>query len=165
MPVDLGATPSSGISAIAYHNLKGYLGITEGHTRVYDVVQQLAQPEDMILDRFGIDVVDIGRLFNTRDEDWYDIVLPQGITVQFPAWFRPKHQPDGSLDAFARDGDRIATKPLGADFFDQTHFPYVDGYPDDAGRYLPFGDARKSPWLAILHRVRGHCDNLLPSVV
>ena len=55
VPVDLGATPSSGISAIAYHNLKNYLGITEGHTRVYDVVQQLAQPEDMILDRFGID--------------------------------------------------------------------------------------------------------------
>ncbi len=46
VPVDLGATPSSGISTIAYYNLKQYLGITEGHTRVYDVVQQLAQPED-----------------------------------------------------------------------------------------------------------------------
>ena len=56
VPVDLGSTPSSGISAIAYHNLKHYLGITKGHTRVYDVVQQFAQPEDMILERFGIDV-------------------------------------------------------------------------------------------------------------
>jgi uroporphyrinogen decarboxylase len=130
VPVDLGATPSSGISAIAYHHLKDYLGITEGHTRVYDVVQQLAQPEDMILDRFGIDAVDIGRMFNTRDEDWYDIMLPQGITVQFPTWFRPTHQPDGSLDAFARDGDRIATKPS-ARFLRPDLFPYVDGYPDD----------------------------------
>jgi uroporphyrinogen decarboxylase len=154
VPVDMGATPSSGISAIAYHNLKNYLGITEGHTRVYDVVQQLAQPEDMILDRFGIDAVDIGRTFNTRDEDWYDIVLPQGITVQFPAWFRPTHQPDGSLDAFTQDGLRIATKPIGADFFDQTYFPYVDGYPDD------FRDlAQEMPrihWAGLVHSPWDH---------
>ncbi|MCA9414138.1 MAG: methyltransferase, partial [Candidatus Omnitrophica bacterium] len=46
IPVDLGATPSSGISAIAYSNLKKNLGVGAGRTRVYDVVQQLAQPED-----------------------------------------------------------------------------------------------------------------------
>jgi len=43
--IDLGATPSSVISAIAYENLKQHLGLTDGHTRVYDVVQQLAQFE------------------------------------------------------------------------------------------------------------------------
>ena len=42
VPVDLGSTPSSGISAIAYSRLKEHLGETRGHTRVYDVVQQLA---------------------------------------------------------------------------------------------------------------------------
>lgn len=131
VPVDLGATPSSGISAIAYHNLKQYLGITEGHTRIYDVVQELAQPEEQILERFGVDVLDIGRMFNTRDEDWYDITLPNGTPAQYPAWFRPVQQPDGSLDAFAPDGTRIATKPSHATFFDQTCFPYLDGYPDD----------------------------------
>jgi uroporphyrinogen decarboxylase len=55
-PVDLGSTPSSGISAIAYGNLKRHLGITSGHDRVYDVVQQLAQSEDDILNRFGDDL-------------------------------------------------------------------------------------------------------------
>jgi uroporphyrinogen decarboxylase len=130
VPLDLGATPSSDISAIAYHNLKKYLGITVGHTRVYDVVQQLAQPEDMILDRFSIDVLDIGRAFSTGDEDWVDFTLPQGIEVQFPARFQPVQQPDGSWDVFAPDGDRIATMPTSATFFHQTCFPYVDGYPD-----------------------------------
>jgi hypothetical protein len=96
VPVDLGATPSSGISTIAYYNLKNYLDISTGHTRVYDVVQQLAQPEDDILDRYGIDALDVGRTFNTRDEDWYDFTLPQGISVQFPAWFRPVRQPNGA---------------------------------------------------------------------
>ena len=136
VPVDLGATPSSGISTIAYYNLKQHLGITEGHTRVYDVVQQLAQPEDFILDRFGIDVVDVGRTFNTRDEDWYDIALPPGpatgersITVQFPAWFHPVPREDGGWDGLSSDGTRVATMPSGATFFDGTIHPYLDGYP------------------------------------
>ena len=89
IPLDLGATPSSGISAIAYYNLKNHLGMTGGHTRVYDVVQQLAQPEDEIIAMFGVDVLDVGRMFNTRDEDWYDVTLPTGQPVQFPSWFRP----------------------------------------------------------------------------
>lgn len=149
VPVDLGSTPSSGISAIAYHNLKNYLGITEGHTRVYDVVQQLAQPEDEILDRYGIDALDVGRMFNTRDEDWYDITLPQGISVQFPAWFRPVRQPNGAWDAFAPDDTRIATMPQKATFFDQTCFPYLDGYPVDY-KHLPAAMG-KVHWSALVH--------------
>lgn len=78
VPVDLGSTPSSGISAIGYHNLKQFLGIHNGETRVYDVVQQLAQPEPWCLDRFGVDVLDIGRTFNDRDTDWYAFDLNQG---------------------------------------------------------------------------------------
>jgi uroporphyrinogen decarboxylase len=130
VPIDLGATPSSGISTIAYHNLKQHLGLRAGHTRVYDVVQQLAQPEDDLLERFHVDVVDVGRMFNARDEDWYDITLPTGQEVQFPAWFKPVEQSNGAWDVFDAEGDRIATMPLQATFFDQTCFPYVDGYPD-----------------------------------
>jgi uroporphyrinogen decarboxylase len=131
VPVDLGATPSSGISAIAYANLKEHLGLRSGGTRVYDVVQQLAQPEDEILDHFGIDVLDVGRTFNTLDADWQDFDLPQGLRVQFPAWFKPQRQPNGAWDAFDAAGTRLATMPPGAAFFDQTCYPYIDGYPED----------------------------------
>ena len=54
VPIDLGATPSSGISAIAYGRLKKHLNLATGQTRVYDVVQQLAQPEEEILDRSAL---------------------------------------------------------------------------------------------------------------
>ena len=84
VPVDMGATPSSGISAVAYGRLKRRLGIRGGRTRVYDVVQGLAQPEDGILDRLGVDVLDIGRTFNAFEEDWYDVLLPDGNRA---AWF------------------------------------------------------------------------------
>jgi uroporphyrinogen decarboxylase len=154
VPVDMGSTPSSGISAIAYHNLKHYLGITKGHTRVYDVVQQLAQPEDMILERYGIDVLDIGRMFNDRDQDWYDVTLPQGIPVQFPSWFRPAVQPSGAWDAYAPDGTRIATMPVGATFFDQTYFPYQDGYPADYGDLAK--EMPKIHWAGLVHSPWDH---------
>lgn len=81
IPVDLGSTPSSGISAIAYNNLKKHIGMNDGHTRVYDVVQQIAQVEDPIINDFGIDVLDIGRTFNTSDSDWHDVTLADGSTA------------------------------------------------------------------------------------
>jgi uroporphyrinogen decarboxylase len=154
IPVDLGATPSSGISAIAYHNLKTHTGRTTGATRVYDVVQQLAQPEDEILDQYRIDAVDIGRTFNDQDSDWYDFTLPNGMVVQFPAWFRPVPGPGGRWDAFDADEERIATMPAGATFFDQTCYPYIDGYPADY-RDLPRAMG-KIHWSGLVHSPWDH---------
>jgi len=108
VPVDLGSTPSSGISAIAYGNLKRHLGITSGHNRVYDLVQQLAQPEDEILNRFGIDVVDVARTFDTSDSDWHDLTLFDGSTAQYPQWFHPMATPEGGWRSSAPDGTEIA---------------------------------------------------------
>ena len=131
LAVDLGSNPSSGISAVAHANLIQQLGLSDQRTRVYDVVQQLAQPSDELLGRLRIDTVDIGRTFNATDADWKPMALPSGIDVEIPAWFHPVHQDDGAWEAFTEDGLRIASMPLGANFFDQTHFPYLDGYPED----------------------------------
>ncbi len=131
VPVDLGATPSSGISAVAYSHLKKHLGMPGGEVRIYDVVQQLAQPEEEILDRFGIDVMDIGRAFNTADAGWYDMHMENGEAAQYPVWFRPEQEKDGSWAVPVEDGTVIARMPAGGTFFDQTHFPYLEGYPKD----------------------------------
>jgi uroporphyrinogen decarboxylase len=153
IPIDLGATPSSGISAIAYTNLKRHLNIKTGGTRIYDVVQQLAQPEDIILDTFGIDAVDIGRSFNGRDADWYDITMADGHRAQYPAWFKPEKQPDGSYLAYV-GSEPIARMPAGGTFFDQTYFPYIDGYPDNFdGLSREMG---KILWAALAHSPWDH---------
>lgn len=156
VPVDLGSTPSSGISAIAYSRLKSHLGETRGHTRVYDVVQQLAQPEDFILDRFAIDVLDVGRTFNTLDSDWYDIELADGSPAQYPAWFHPEGRSDGSREALV-DGQVIARMPPGGAFFDQTYFPYLDGYPDSFDD-LPEAMG-KVLWAALVHSPWDHASD------
>lgn len=154
VPVDLGSTPSSGISAIAYNKLKKHLGMDYGHTRIYDVVQQVVQPEDAIIEKFGVDVIDIGRVFNERDSDWYDITLADGSVGQYPAWFRPQKQKNGDWLVFNKDGTQIAKMPVGATFFDQTCFPYVDEYPacyDDLDRQMG-----KVLWSALVHSPWDH---------
>jgi len=149
VPIDMGSTPSSGISATAYERLRRHVGRKDGATLVYDVVQQLAQPEEWALDRFGIDVVDLGRTFNTKESDWYDITLASGDPARYPTWFRPEQEADGSWLARHADGTVIARQPNGAAFYDETCFPWMDDWPSD---YSGLDDAMgKVLWSALVH--------------
>jgi len=125
VPVDLGAMRSTGISAVAYGRLKKYLGIWTGHTYVYDVVQQLAQPEQAILDYVESDVVDLGRAFLTEAGDWKEYTLPDGSPAKIPAYanFIPH---EGGWLANNNDGENIGAMPKGAYYLSQTNFPLKD---------------------------------------
>lgn len=130
IPVDLGATPSSGISAVAYHNLVKYLGLNlKNH--VYDVIQEVTQPEMEFIEMFNVDVLDIGRYFNNRKDYWHELELINGVPGLYPKWFKPEKQPDGSWLAPGPTGEFIGRMPAGGFFFDQIIFPYYDGYPDN----------------------------------
>lgn len=132
VPVDLGSTPSSGISAIAYSNLLKAIGRTDLPVQIYDVVQQLAQPDMSIIDRFGVDVLDIGRAFNTEEKDWHETILSNGDKAFYPIHFNPVKQADGSYHCYDEDGKRLlALMPQGATFFDQSYFPYINGFPEN----------------------------------
>jgi uroporphyrinogen decarboxylase len=171
VPIDLGSTPSSGISVIGYNNLKKHLGITSGKTLVYDVVQQLVQPEDDIIDRFNVDVIDVGRSFNTSADDWYEIKAVDGSKAFYPKWFKPQLQDNGAWFAYDQEGELIAQMPVGATFFDQTIFPFVDGYPSDfkglpeAMNKVLWANMAHSPWdnagdPEFWTKLRSHCIEL-----
>jgi len=160
IPLDLGSTPSSGISAIAYSRLVAYMGKggpgAQSTTRIYDVVQELAQPEEWILDSFRVDVLDIGRTFNTEESDWRPTILSDGSPAMYPKWFSPKKEGD-SLVVYDAEGDCIAAKPSGATFYDQRFFPYIDGYPDDfSGLDRAMG---KVLWSALVHSPWDHASD------
>ena len=118
------------------------------------MVQQLAEPEDNLLERFGVDVVDIGRTFNQYEAAWQPTVLADGQSAQQPAWFRPERQPDGSFIARMRDGLDIAHMPEGGTFFDQSYFPYLEGYPTDF-RELDL-EMGRILWAALVHSPWDH---------
>ena len=154
LPVDIGATPSSGISAVAYDNLLRHLNFRDQRNWVYDVVQQVAQPSAEVLDYFRIDVVDLGRSFNTENEDWQDFTLANGHTAQQPGWFQPKKELDGSFTVQIK-GEMIAKMPVGATFYDQTIFPFLAGYPDCINEELDAA-MRKVHWSALAHSPWDH---------
>lgn len=130
VPIDFGGHRSSGIAAIAYGRLRKALGLPPGKIRVYDPVQQLAVIDDDVLDRFGIDTVEMGRGFALDDKDWRDWVLPDGTPCQMPAWALPEREP-GQWIMRSRSGRTLAKMPDGALYFEQCYWPYLDEDPLD----------------------------------
>ncbi len=59
VPIDLGGTPTSTISALAHENLKKYLGISSP-TRLMSPIFLTAYPDDLLTRRFGVDVKMVG---------------------------------------------------------------------------------------------------------
>ncbi len=78
VPVDFSGHRSSGIAAIAYPKLRKYLGLPPKPIRVYDVIQQLAIVDEDVLDRFGVDTIELGRGFALDDKSWSPWTLPDG---------------------------------------------------------------------------------------
>jgi len=122
VPIDLGGHRSSGIMAIAYRKLKERLGITSGDVYVYDLVQQLAIIEPEVLDRFGVDTIELGRGFGLATQDWRDWVLPDGTPCKIPAFIRPVRV-GGDWHVYHEDGTLIAIQKAGSLYFEQTCFP------------------------------------------
>jgi uroporphyrinogen decarboxylase len=84
-----------------------------------------------VLDRFGVDTVELGRGFALEDEHWVDWVLPDGSPCQVPAWSVPERdEANGRWLVRSQSGRIIAHMPDGALYFEQTYHPLAEG-PDD----------------------------------
>ena len=146
VPIDQGSMRSTGIMAIAYNRLKTHLGVTGPPTLLYDLVQQLAQPDDWYLQRYHVDAVDLGRAF-TPPGGWQPWTLPDGSAALAPAWFRPEHEGGGLL---VRDpaGVLIGRMPPGALYIDQCFWP-LDG-ADGLDHFEPLPDKMSQvTWAAL----------------
>ncbi len=129
VPVDFSGHRSSGIAALAYARLRSYLGLEKKPIRVYDIGQQLAIVDEDVLDRFGVDTIELGRGFSLEDDHWRDWVLPDGTPCQIPVWIRPERE--GTRWVLRSKSGRVVSQmPDGALYFEQTYYPFVEGEPD-----------------------------------
>jgi uroporphyrinogen decarboxylase len=131
VPVDFSGHRSSGISAIAYPKLRKLLGLPPRPVRVYDVVQQLAIVDEDVLDRFGVDTIEMGRGFALDEKSWSPWTLPDGAPCFVPAWTRLERQ-EGRWVIKSQSGRILAHMPDGALYFEQTYFPFLEGDDLDA---------------------------------
>ena len=132
IPVDLSGHRSSGIAAMAYRRLRRHLGLDDRPIRVYDPVQQLAIVDEDVLQRFGVDTIELGRAFALEDKWWTEWTLPDGSPCLMPVWARPeKHGGEWVLRA-PSTGHITAKMPPGVLYFEQATYPFEEN--DDFDR-------------------------------
>ncbi len=124
VPIDFSGHRSSGIAAMAYARLRDFLGLPKLPIRVYDPVQQLAIVDEDVLQRFGVDTIELGRAFAREDNNWTDWVLPDGTPCLMPVWAKPERDGSDWVLRAERSGIPIARMPAGVWYFEQTHFPF-----------------------------------------
>ena len=133
VPVDLGGTNSSGISAAAYDGLRRHLGLSGGGVLVHDVAQMLATVEAPVRERLGIDVVGLpnweagwGEHWNVFNGGEYKSwTIPGGPEVSVPAGLKAETAPDGTTLLIGKGGP-VARMPAGGHYFDP-----LPGSPDE----------------------------------
>jgi uroporphyrinogen decarboxylase len=130
VPVDFGGHRSSGIMAIAYRKLREHLGLPRKPIRVYDMIQQLAVIDEDVLERFGVDVIEMGRGFCQDEHDWKPWILPDGGECLIPAWVDVRKQGDDWL-IYSPTGKAVGLQAAGSLYFEQIHWPFLEGVPDD----------------------------------
>lgn len=114
LPIDFASHRSSGISAIAYNRLKAYWGQDQSTTKLYDIMQQLAIPEEDTLTRFGSDVVQIFQLypaFGARIDSWKPGTLQDGTPCLVPGNLNPVVNAQQGFDLFNEAGTRSRASP------------------------------------------------------
>ncbi len=130
VPVDLSGHRSSGIAAIAYPKLRRYLGLEPRPIRVYDVIQQLAIVDEDVLERFGVDTIELGRGFALDEASWMPWTLPDGTACFVPSWTRLERD-EGRWVIRSPSGKVFAHMPDGTLYFEQTYFPFAEGGDPD----------------------------------
>jgi uroporphyrinogen decarboxylase len=125
IPVDFSGHRSSGIAALVYPKLRKCLNLPPKPVRVYDMVQQLAIVDGDVLDRLGVDTIEMGRGFLLEETDWKKWVLPDGTPCQIPGYI---HIDKRGEDWYLLDerGRELAVQKKGFLYFEQTYFPLAN---------------------------------------
>lgn len=130
VPVDCGAMRSTGIMGLAYNSLKHYLNLLEGETKIYDMVQQLAIPEQWYLDRYQVDALDLARAFADDPKDWIEWKLPDGSDALVPTWLRIEKR-NSSWVCVNEQGEMLAEMPPSSYYFDQKLWPLMETHREN----------------------------------
>jgi uroporphyrinogen decarboxylase len=111
VPFDLGSTQVTGIHAIAYRHLRTALGLPPVELQLCDAIQQLALPEDEVIDRLGVDV---RGLYPLNSHNWKIVNREAGEAWEYVDEWGITHRrlrPDGLYYSVVRhplDGPTIS---------------------------------------------------------
>jgi len=100
VPLDLGSSGVTGISASALYSLQQALGLGDAPVRVHEPYQMLGEVDERIMDAIGVDVVglrDDSTMFGFPTRDWKPWTLFDGTPVLVPGLFNTEPAEDGTI--------------------------------------------------------------------
>ena len=128
VPIDINGASTTCISAYATKELIAYKQYKDTTIKLFDPVQMMAFAPEELLAEVEPDMPCLGKeLF---PEDWKQIDFPRLGSVHVPQYLDITIKSNGEILLNNAGGAPIAKMPVGAAFFDQTVFPYEDGYPE-----------------------------------
>jgi len=137
IPLDLGATPVTGIHVLAVENLRKHYGLKVNPVRVIEPYQMLGEIEDDLMEILGIDVVGLSpgnNMFGIRNYgEMTEFKTFWGQTVLLPKNFNTTYDENGDL-LIHPEGDTSA-EPSGK-------MPKASYFFDAIIRQEPIDDAR-----------------------
>jgi len=141
IPVDLGSTAVTGISASTLSRLRLALGLDQpgDRVKVIEPYQMLGEVTHDLREALGIDTTGLGRrstLFGFRNEGWKEWGLFDGTPVLVPGGFNTEPEPNGDLLQYP-EGDK-SVPPSG-------RMPKGGYYHDSIIRQEPIDEARLDP--------------------
>ena len=141
VPLDLGASATSGIHVSSVYRLRQALGLDRPGTpvKVTEPYQMLGEVAPDLQDALGVDVVGLPSprtMFGFRNENWKEWRLFDGTPVLVPELFNTEPAPDGSIYQYP-EGDKTVP-PSG-------HMPKDGFYFDSTVRQEPIDEERLNP--------------------
>ncbi len=164
VPIDFGATRSTGINALAYRELLDYLNIEE-EVKVFDFKQLLAEPGEQISRMFGSDCIALHRLApsaGVQIDEYRRERLMDGKEYLVPKGFCPEEQKDGS-SLLIVNGVPILKRPADGLYFDDCYHP-LEETVNEFGDY-PLPGTSEKELLYLKERARDLRENTDKAIV
>jgi len=154
VPLDLGASPVTGMHVSSVSQLRQALGLVPAGTpvKVVEPYQMLGEIGPDLADALGVDVVGLGgpkTMFGFENKDWKPWMLFDGTPVLVPGAFNTEAEPNGDVLMYP-EGDKSAPPsgrmPKGGFYFDTSvrQEPVIDAklkVEDNLQEFGPVGDA------------------------
>ena len=131
LPLDLGGTESSGMTAYSLFNLYNHLKI-HAELRIFEPYQYVAYIGEKLADKFKIDTVNL----TPEPKNWVRQVNQLGLAVQLPEKWCEEISENGSTIVRRNDGTVAACRPRDGYYFDPVNPPLQNiTEPDQIDRY------------------------------
>lgn len=125
VPIDLGASHNSGISATALYRLREYYGLETKPIEIYEMAQLIGNVDKDLIDLMEIDVIGLHAANDCtgvpQRGEWQDFTMADGTPVKIDAGIRYKLDTDGKTYLYPQGNSDVSPgfqMPKDGYFFD-----------------------------------------------